>query len=74
MPVSMVMTRQPKVITVSPEDTVLDAANKMIFHEVDSLPVVVTGGAEETVPRLDVVGRLTKTSIVKLLLDLEAKG
>ncbi|MNY52259.1 hypothetical protein D3C86_1879100 [compost metagenome] len=52
----------------------LDAANKMIFHEVDSLPVVVPGGAEETVPRLDVVGRLTKTSIVKLLLDLEAKG
>lgn len=74
MPVSMVMTRQPKVVTVSPEDSVLDAAQKMIFHEVDSLPVVIPGTVEENGPRLDVVGRLTKTSIVKLLLDLEAKG
>ncbi|MHA6534308.1 helix-turn-helix transcriptional regulator [Paenibacillus sp. BAC0078] len=74
MPVSMVMTRQPKVVTVSPEDTVLDAAQKMIFHEVDSLPVVIPGTVEEAGLRLDVVGRLTKTSIVKLLLDLEAKG
>lgn len=74
MPVSMVMTRQPKVVTVSPEDTVLDAAQKMIVHEVDSLPVVIPGTVEEAGLRLDVVGRLTKTSIVKLLLDLEAKG
>ncbi|WP_019913128.1 helix-turn-helix transcriptional regulator [Paenibacillus sp. HW567] len=74
MPVSMVMTRQPKVVTVSPEDTVLDAAQKMIFHEVDSLPVVIPGAGEDAGLRLDVVGRLTKTSIVKLLLDLEAKG
>ncbi|MNW66570.1 Transcriptional repressor CcpN [compost metagenome] len=68
------MTRQPKVVTVSPEDSVLDAAQKMIFHEVDSLPVVISGTVEENGPRLDVAGRLTKTSIVKLLLDLEAKG
>lgn len=74
MPVSMVMTRQPKVVTVSPDDNVLDAAQKMIFHEVDSLPVVVPSGAGEAGAKLDVVGRLTKTSIVKLLLDLEAKG
>ncbi|MNC71027.1 Transcriptional repressor CcpN [compost metagenome] len=74
MPVSMVMTRQPKVVTVSPDDPVLEAAHKMIVHEVDSLPVVVPSGTEETGPKLDVVGRLTKTSIVKLLLDLEAKG
>ncbi|WP_340021644.1 helix-turn-helix transcriptional regulator [Paenibacillus sp. FSL K6-1096] len=74
MPVSMVMTRQPKVVTVSPDDTVLDAAQRMIYHEVDSLPVVVPGSGEGSAPGLDVVGRLTKTSIVKLLLELEAKG
>jgi predicted transcriptional regulator len=70
MPVSMVMTRQPKIVTVSPDDTVLDAAQRMIYHEVDSLPVVIPGSGGG----LDVVGRLTKTSIVKLLLELEAKG
>lgn len=74
MPVSMVMTRQPKVVTVSPDDTVLDAAQRMIVHEVDSLPVVVSGSREGSDAGLDVVGRLTKTSIVKLLLELEAKG
>lgn len=74
MPVSMVMTRQPKVVTVSPDDTVLDAAQRMIYHEVDSLPVVVPRSGEESGSGLDVVGRLTKTSIVKLLLELEAKG
>ncbi|MFC6653051.1 helix-turn-helix transcriptional regulator [Paenibacillus rhizoplanae] len=74
MPVSMVMTRQPKVVTVSPDDTVLDAAQRMIYHEVDSLPVVVPGNGEGSATGLDVVGRLTKTSIVKLLLELEAKG
>lgn len=74
MPVSMVMTRQPKVVTASPDDPVLAAAQKMILHEVDSLPVVVSSNGEEVGGKLDVVGLLTKTSIVKLLLDIEAKG
>lgn len=74
MPVSMVMTRLPKVVTSSPDESVLDAAHKMIYHEVDSLPVVVPSDTEESGTKLDVVGRLTKTSIVKLLLELEAKG
>ncbi|UQZ32671.1 histidine kinase [Paenibacillus sp. PK3_47] len=76
MPVSMVMTRQPKVVTVSPEESVLEAAHKMIFHEVDSLPVVVPVSNEDAIPKLEVIGRLTKTSIVKLLLEheLETKG
>lgn len=74
MPVSMVMTRQPKIVTVSPDDTVLDAAQRMIYHEVDSLPVVVPASGEGAGGGLDVVGRLTKTSIVKLLLELEARA
>jgi predicted transcriptional regulator len=74
MPVSMVMTRQPKVVTVSPEESVLEAAHKMIFHEVDSLPVVVPVPDEEASPKLEVIGRLTKTSIVKLLLEHELES
>lgn len=73
MPVSLVMTRQPKVVTAAPEDTVLEAAHKMIFHEVDSLPVVVPCEGREAGANVDVVGRLTKTSIIKLLLDIEAR-
>lgn len=67
MPVSLVMTRQPNIVTVKPEDSVLEAARKMIQHEVDSLPVVkVVEGREQ----LEVVGRITKTTMTKLLLDV----
>lgn len=74
MPVSMVMTRQPKVITIHPEDTVLDAAHKMMVHEIDSLPVVIPAVGEDGGEGMKVVGRLTKTSIVKLILDTETNG
>jgi CBS domain-containing protein len=67
MPVSLVMTRQPNIITVKPEDSVLEAARKMIHHEVDSLPVVKAVEGREG---LEVVGRITKTTMTKLLLDV----
>ncbi|MCY9579229.1 helix-turn-helix transcriptional regulator [Paenibacillus alvei] len=68
MPVSMVMTRQPNIVTISPEESVLEAARKMIHHQVDSLPVVSypENSSDEDG---NVVGRITKTTIIKLLLD-----
>lgn len=72
MPVSMVMTREPNVIHVSPDESVIDAAKKMIHHQVDSLPVVVPSKLEQIggLPRWDVVGRVTKTIMTKILLDM----
>lgn len=64
----MVMTRYPNIVTVAPDDTVLDAMRKMIQHEVDGLPVVQAhphGGA----PAAEVVGRITKTTILKLIYE-----
>lgn len=69
MPVSLVMTRKPNLITISPEDPVLEAAQKMIHHEIDSLPVVIQNGEAET-DKAEVVGRITKTTITRLLVDL----
>ncbi len=66
---SMVMTRFPNIVTVSPDDTVLDAMGKMMSHEVDGLPVVQTVSAHDAAPRMEVVGRITKTTITKLLFD-----
>lgn len=66
MPVSLVMTRQPNIVTVSPDDSVLLAAEKMIVHEVDSLPVVKLTAEGNS----EVVGRLTKTTMTRLLLDM----
>jgi CBS domain-containing protein len=72
MPVSMVMTREPNVIHVQPDDLVMDAARKMINHQVDSLPVVVpaqtNNGQGRT--RWEVVGRVSKTIMTQILLDL----
>lgn len=67
MPVSLVMTRHPNIITVNPEDSVLEAARKMIHHEVDGLPVVHSSTGQE---HEEVVGRITKTTMTKLLLDV----
>lgn len=72
MPVSFIMTRRANVVTISPEDTVLEAARIIISHQIDSLPVVVpapSGGEGE----LNVVGRISKTNIIKMLLETIAE-
>lgn len=70
MPVSLVMTRQPNIATVGPEETVLDAARKMIQHEVDTLPVIDADPDHPGTGRQAVVGRMTKTTLTKVLLSL----
>lgn len=69
MPISLVMTRQPNIVTVSPEDHVIDAARKMMHHQVDSLPVVSLDSEQD---KDGVIGRITKTTMTKLLLELAA--
>ncbi|QGP92526.1 Transcriptional repressor CcpN [Neomoorella glycerini] len=68
MPASVVMTRMPNIICTTPEESVLTAARKIIEHEVDALPVVrpVDGQAK----KLEVIGRLTKTTITRLFVEL----
>ena len=68
-PIGMIMTRMPNVVTVSDNDTALEAIVKIIDHEVDSLPVVteiIEGGKKH----LKVTGKFSKTNIARLLLDL----
>ncbi|MFC5467979.1 helix-turn-helix transcriptional regulator [Cohnella suwonensis] len=67
VPISMVMTRSPRVAYVFPDDSVIDAARKMLDHQVSGLPVVQTGGDSG---RLDIVGRITKTNMTQALVDL----
>ncbi|MFG1730517.1 helix-turn-helix transcriptional regulator [Paenibacillus sp. 843] len=73
MPVSLIMTRRANVTTVQPEDTVLDAARKIINHQIDSLPVVVPSTTGKPGEHWKVVGRITKTNIIKMLLDMVAE-
>jgi len=69
LPIVMVMTPLSKVITASPNESVADAAHKLIENEVDSLPVVEPLSSGKG---LAVVGRITKTNFTRLLVELAA--
>jgi len=68
MPVSLVMTRYPNVVTTTPDETVQEAGRKMILHQVDALPVV--SRHPDDPGKWEVVGRITKTTMTKLLVGL----
>jgi DeoR family transcriptional regulator, catabolite repression regulator len=68
LPVSVIMTRMPNVVTITPEATLLDAAKKMIDYHIDSLPVVEEIDADSHIYK--VVGRITKTTITKAFIEM----
>ncbi len=70
VPVSVIMTRMPNIITTNIEETVIDAVKKVVEHEIDSLPVVRCFLDAEGDEKLEVVGKVTKTNIARLLLDM----
>lgn len=65
LPVGVIMTRMPNIITITPEEDLLVAARKIIEHEVDALPVV-----RPQEDKLEVIGRITKSNITKAFLEL----
>lgn len=69
LPVTIAMTRMPNIIITTPEESVLRAAQKLLSHQVDSLPVVNLVSIENT-EKQQVVGRFTKTNITRLFVQL----
>lgn len=69
MPVKVVMTRMPNIIVTSPHESVLRAAQKLISHQVDSLPVIEAAQVNGQ-EKFKVVGRFTKTNITRLFVQL----
>uniref|UniRef100_UPI003566C45F helix-turn-helix transcriptional regulator n=1 Tax=Fusobacterium nucleatum TaxID=851 RepID=UPI003566C45F len=60
-PVSMIMTRMPNIIHCFEDDNIKEAIEKLIKHEIDSLPVL-----RKEKGKLSLVGRFTKTNVTKL--------
>ncbi|HJG48210.1 MAG TPA: helix-turn-helix transcriptional regulator [Facklamia tabacinasalis] len=60
--VAIVMTRMPNIIAVTPEMTVLKAAELISNHQIDSLPVISSDD--------QVIGKMSKTNIIDLLVEL----
>lgn len=69
IPVGIIMTRMPNVVTVTPDESAYDAARKIVDHEVDALPVVKVEKDGESI-KYKVVGKVTKTTIAKLFVEL----
>ncbi len=70
VPVGVIMTRMPNIVMTTLDEPVLEAAKKLVQHQVDSLPVVESFIDENGDERYEVVGRFTKTNLSKLFLDI----
>lgn len=64
-PLSLIMTRMPNIICISPDDTIYEAAKKINAHHVDALPVIEKQGDKNKV-----IGRITKTNITRVFVEL----
>ncbi|MHC1720819.1 MAG: helix-turn-helix transcriptional regulator [Clostridiaceae bacterium] len=69
VPVGMIMTRMPNIIYVTKEDNAYTAAQKIIEHEVDCLPVLekVFSGSKDI---YKIIGKVSKTNITKLFVAM----
>ncbi|MFB4211854.1 helix-turn-helix transcriptional regulator [Shouchella sp. JSM 1781072] len=67
IPVSIIMTRMPNITVCEKEDSIIEVAHKLISRQIDGIPIVkkvdVGSGFE-------VIGRITKTNMTSLLVDL----
>lgn len=66
IPIGVIMTRIPKIVCCTEDETVINAAEKIIENEVDCLPIV------EILPngKMKAIGRVSKTNITKVILDI----
>jgi len=60
------MTRLAKIVYCYKNDRFIEAVRKIVEYDVDCLPIVV----EEGYNKLKVIGRISKTSISKYILEL----
>ncbi len=69
IPVNVIMTRMPNIVTTTNEEPAYTAAQKIIDREIDSLPVVRTFIDSQSNEHLEVTGRITKTNLAKLFVE-----
>ncbi|MDR3288976.1 MAG: CBS domain-containing protein [Peptococcaceae bacterium] len=70
IPVSVIMTRMPNIIVTTPDETVHEAARKIVQHEIDTLPVVEGFVDEDGSGKYEIVGRFTKTTVTKIFTEI----
>ncbi|GEK28413.1 CBS domain-containing protein [Furfurilactobacillus siliginis] len=63
-PASMVMTRVPNIVTVTPDTSILHVGDLLLQHQVDSLPVVSASDSWH------VIGKITKNRLFQRFIEL----
>ncbi|MEA5094402.1 helix-turn-helix transcriptional regulator [Sedimentibacter saalensis] len=66
VPVGVIMTRMPKIVYCTEDDTIVEAAEKIIDNEIDCIPIVT----ELPNGKIKAVGRISKTNLTKALLEI----
>lgn len=70
IPISMVMTRMPNIVTLDDDETLAAAIAKMVEHEVDCVPVVSRKGSNDGRDKLKITGRISKTGIISTINEM----
>ena len=66
MPVGVIMTRVPKAVYCTEDESIIDAAEKIIEHDIDCVPIIEFDDKN----RMIITGRVSKTNVTKVMLDL----
>jgi len=69
LPIGVIMTRMPNIVVAYEHESLWEVAERMISHQIDGMPVV----RQNEKGKLEVVGRITKTNIVKAFVELGKK-
>ena len=66
IPVGIIMTRMPKIIYCLENDSIIEAAEKIIEHEIDCIPIITHMSDN----KIKAIGRISKTNLTKVLLEI----
>ncbi len=71
VPISIAMTRMPHLVTTNDDETLFDAAKKLVDYEIDSLPVVEELDIEDDDKdnKVKIIGVVDKTTITRIFVD-----
>lgn len=70
IPVNVIMTRMPNIVTLEDEESLAEAIIKMIEHEIDCMPVVEKCILEDNKERYRITGRVSKTSVIRAVYEM----
>lgn len=66
MPVGVIMTRTPKIVSCNSDEDIIEAIEKLVEHDIDCLPVLEQNKDNKE----KIIGRISKTNITKIILEI----